>query len=91
MAKTELTPEQREELEREERALHTALSSDRDELAGDYHMIRMVDALVKSDTFWTLFEGVELPYTREELTAFIANRQAKRERIIEIRRLLEEE
>jgi hypothetical protein len=90
MTDNSLTPEQREELEREERALHTALSSDRDALAGDYHMIRMVDALVKSDKFWALFEGIELPYTREELTAFVANRQAKRERIIEIRRLLGE-
>ena len=53
--------------------------------------MRLVDALVLSDKFWQVFDGVTLPYTREELQAFALDRQRKRNRIIEIRRQLGEE
>ena len=85
-----LTPEEREALAQEERNLICDLSAAVSN-TGDYRFVRLVDALILSNKFWQVFDGVELPYTREELKAFAAERQAKRDRIIEIRRLLKEE
>lgn len=85
----EITPEEREALEQEERNLICDLSAAVSD-TGDYRMIRCIDALILSDKFWTMIDGIELPYSREELTEFARARQAKRDRIKEIRRLLEE-
>lgn len=87
---TSLPHEQREALAQEERNLICDLSAAVSK-TGDYRFVRLVDALILSDAFWQVFDGVELPYTREELKAFAAERQAKRDRIIEIRRQLGEE
>lgn len=87
---TALTPERREALAQEERNLICDLSAAVSN-TGDYRFVRLVDALILSDTFWQVFGSVELPYTRDELKAFAAERQAKRDRIIEIRHQLGEE
>ena len=87
---TSLTPERREALAQEERNLICDLSAAVSN-TGDYRFVRLVDALILSGTFWQVFGSVELPYTREELKAFATARQAKRDRIIEIRRQLGEE
>jgi len=49
-----------------------------------------MDVLVTSDKFWELFGNLPLPYTREEYVQFAADRQAKRDRIKEIRKILGE-
>jgi hypothetical protein len=85
----EITPEERQQLEQEERNLICDLSAAVSD-TGDYRMIRCVDALILSDKFWDLIDGIELPYSREELTGFARARQAKRDRIKEIREILEE-
>ena len=90
MSENSLTPEEREALAQEERNLISDLSA-AVSAAGDYRFVRLVDALVLSDKFWQVFDGVTLPYTREELQAFALDRQRKRNRIIEIRRQLGEE
>ena len=89
MAK-ELTPEERTSLESEMACLLAGLSSDVNEQAGDYHMTRTMDVIVTSDKFWELFGDLDLPYSREEYTQLAANRQAKRDRIKEIRKILGE-
>lgn len=90
MAKTELTPEEREALESEKTCLLAALRNDENHAVGDYLMVRTLDVIVQSDKFWELFGDLDLPYTREQYAQFVAARQAKRDRIIEIRRLLGE-
>ena len=87
---SELTPEEREQKEQEIRNMQCDLSANVSE-AGDYRFVRCIDALIKSDKFWELIDGIELPYTREELTTFAANRQAKRDRIAELRKELNEQ
>jgi len=86
----ELTPEERMSLQSEMACLLAGLSSDVNEQVGDYHMTRTMDVLVTSDKFWELFGNLPLPYTREEYVQFAADRQAKRDRIKEIRKILGE-
>jgi hypothetical protein len=86
---SEITHEERQALEQEERNLICDLSAAVSN-TGDYRMIRCVDALVLSDKFWALIDGIELPYIREELIEFARARQAKRDRIKEIRKILGE-
>ena len=86
----ELTPEERMNLETEKGCLLAALENSENKEVGDYHFIRLIDALILSDKFWALIDGIDLPYTREELTAFAQARQAKRDRIKEIREILGE-
>ena len=82
--------EERRIKEQEIRNLQADLSANVSE-TGDYRFVRCIDALIKSDKFWELIDGIELPYTREELTEFADNRQAKRDRIAELRKELAEE
>ncbi len=89
--KKELTPEEQIAFESEKACLIAALDNSENQEVGDYHFIRLIDALILSDKFWTLIDGIELPYTREELTEFAQTRQAKRDRIKEIRQLLKNE
>lgn len=84
----EITHDERESLEQEERDLICDLSAAVSD-TGDYRMIRCIDALILSDKFWDLIDGIELPYSRDELTEFARARQAKRDRIKEIRKILE--
>ena len=58
--------------------------------AGDYHFVRLIDALILTDKFWEIFSENDLPYTRMELEILAQNRQDKRNRIIEIRKELED-
>ena len=79
----------RQKLESELGCQIAALSSSYSSEAGDYHMTRLIDALILTDKFWELFSEDDLPYTRRELELIAQNRQEKRNRIIEIRKELE--
>ncbi len=83
-----MTPEEREQIQQEISNLQQDLFTMVDGSA-DYHCLKFLDGVLKSDKFWELFGDLELPYTRAELTAILDARQAKRDRIIELRRLLE--
>jgi len=58
---------------------------------GDYQMVRFIDKIVTSDKFWELFGDLDLPKTRAEITAVATQREAKRNRIRELQRELDEE
>lgn len=83
-----MTPEERRKIEQEICNLQQDLFTMVDGSA-DYHCLRFLDSVIRSDKFWELFAGTSLYYTREELTAILDLRQAKRDRIIELRELLE--
>jgi len=85
----ELTPEQRQAIEQEIRNLQSDLFTMIDRSA-DYHCLKFLDNVLKSDKFWELFGDLELAYTRAELTEILNIRQAKRERIIELRKQLDD-
>ena len=82
--------EKRQILESELCCQIAALSSSYSSDAGDYHMTRLIDALILTDKFWELFSEDDLPYTRGELETLAENRQKIRDRIIEIRKEIEE-
>lgn len=87
---TNLTPEQRDQLEQEIRNLQCDLQATVAKATGDYQMIRFIDKLLTSDKFWELFGDLDLPKTREEITVIANARQAKRNRIKEIEELLKQ-
>ena len=67
-----------ERLRQERCDLISTLDSSVSSEAGDYHVVRMVAAAMKSDKFWELFGDVEFPYTREEFEQIEENRAAAR-------------
>lgn len=81
--------DEKQKVEAEIAALQWDLSSHASADKGDFHPIKMMDAILKSDKFWELFAGVELPYSRADVNEFLAKREATRAKIRELKKQLE--